>query len=56
LRNVEQTNSIESNLKKLVFGRVDLVPSYGYVALDTAGRESCSSPPPKPNQMVWWSQ
>jgi polar amino acid transport system substrate-binding protein len=38
LRNVEQTNSIESNLKKLVFGRVDLVPSYRYVALDTARR------------------
>jgi len=36
LRNVEQTNSIESNLKKLVFGRV--VPSYRYVALDTARR------------------
>ena len=38
LRNVEQTNSIESNLKKLVLGRVDLVPSYRYVALDTARR------------------
>ena len=38
LRNVEQTNSIESNLKKLVFGRVDLIPSYRYVALDTARR------------------
>jgi len=38
LRNVEQTNSIESNLKKLVLGRVDLVPSYRYVALDTAKR------------------
>lgn len=38
LRNVEQTNSIESNLKKLVFGRVDLVASYRNVALDTATR------------------
>ena len=38
LRNVEQTNSIESNLKKLVLGHVDLVPSYRYVALDTARR------------------
>ncbi len=38
LRNVEQTNSIESNLKKLVFGRVDLIPSYRYVVLDTARR------------------
>ena len=38
LRNVEQTNSIESNLKKLVLGRVDLVPSYRYVAMDTARR------------------
>ena len=38
LRNVEQTNSIESNLKKLALGRVDLVPSYRYVALDTAIR------------------
>ena len=38
LRNVEQTNSIESNLKKLVLWRVDLVPSYRYVALDTARR------------------
>jgi len=38
LRNVEQTNSIESNLKKLVLWRVDLVPSYRYVTLDTARR------------------
>jgi polar amino acid transport system substrate-binding protein len=38
LRNVDQTNSIESNLKKLVSGRVDLIPSYRYVALDTARR------------------
>jgi polar amino acid transport system substrate-binding protein len=38
LRNVEPTNSIESNLKKLVFGRVDLVPSYRSVAVDTARR------------------
>jgi len=38
LRNVERTNSIESNLRKLVFGRVDLVPSYRIVALDTARR------------------
>ena len=36
MRNVEQTN--ESNLKKMVLGRVDLVPSYRYVALDTARR------------------
>ena len=38
LRNVEQTNSIESNLQKLVFGRVDLIPSYRNVVLDTARR------------------
>jgi len=38
LRNVEQTNTIESNLKKLVLGRVDLVPSCRYVAPDTARR------------------
>jgi len=38
LRNVEQTNTIESNLKKLILGRVGLVPSYRYVALDTARR------------------
>ena len=38
LRNVEHTNSIESNLKKLVLGRVDLIPSYRDVALDTARR------------------
>jgi ABC-type Fe3+/spermidine/putrescine transport system ATPase subunit len=36
LRNFEQANSAESNLKKLAFGRVDLIPSYRYVALDTA--------------------
>lgn len=38
LLNVEQTNSIESNLKKLAFGRVDLIPSYRYVALEMAKR------------------
>jgi polar amino acid transport system substrate-binding protein len=36
LPNVEQANSAESNLKKLAFGRVDLIPSYRYVVLDTA--------------------
>jgi polar amino acid transport system substrate-binding protein len=36
LRNVEEANSAESNLKKLAFGRVDLIPSYRYVVLDTA--------------------
>ena len=38
LQDVEKTNSIESNLKKLVLGHVDLVPSYRYVALATARR------------------
>ena len=36
LQNVEQSNSAESNLKKLAFGRVDLIPSYRNVVLDTA--------------------
>jgi polar amino acid transport system substrate-binding protein len=36
LPKVEEANNIESNLKKLAFGRVDLIPSYRFVALDTA--------------------
>jgi polar amino acid transport system substrate-binding protein len=36
LRNVQESNSVDSNLKKLAFGRVDLIPSYRFVALDTA--------------------
>ena len=36
LQKVELTNSIESNLKKLVLGHVDLIPSYRHVALDAA--------------------
>jgi polar amino acid transport system substrate-binding protein len=36
LRNVEESNSVDSNLKKLAFGRVDLIPSYRFVVLDTA--------------------
>jgi len=38
LKNVVYTNSIESNLKMLVLGRVDLIPSYRYVVLDSARR------------------
>jgi polar amino acid transport system substrate-binding protein len=38
LRNIEAANSIESNLGKLVAERVDLIPSYRYVALDAAKR------------------
>jgi polar amino acid transport system substrate-binding protein len=38
LRNVGRANSVESNLQMLVHGRVDLIPSYRYVALDAAIR------------------
>jgi len=36
LQKVDPTNSAESNIKKLAAGRVDLIPSYNYVALDMA--------------------
>jgi polar amino acid transport system substrate-binding protein len=36
LQKVERANSVESNLKKLAFGRVDLIPSYRNVILDAA--------------------
>jgi polar amino acid transport system substrate-binding protein len=36
LQNIDSTNTVESNLKKLAAGRVALVPSYNYVAFDMA--------------------
>ncbi|MDR3440503.1 transporter substrate-binding domain-containing protein [Telmatospirillum sp.] len=36
LQNIDPTNTVESNLKKLAAGRVALIPSYNYVALDMA--------------------
>jgi polar amino acid transport system substrate-binding protein len=38
LGNVGRTDSAENNLQMLVHGRVDLIPSYRYVALDAAIR------------------
>ncbi|MDR3439758.1 transporter substrate-binding domain-containing protein [Telmatospirillum sp.] len=38
LRHIEHTNSIEGSLRLLAFGRVDVIPSYRYVALDSAQR------------------
>lgn len=38
LPRIDQGNSIEGNLRKLVLGRVDLIPSFRDVAIDTAKR------------------
>lgn len=43
LRRVEQTNSIESNLRKLALGRIQLMPSFRDVAMAEARRLELSA-------------